>query len=155
LFCVNLNVGNTSTARTMFLEEVLALKDRFLPRFAVCFVMSREPQEVEWFNGRIDAAKIREFARHDLDVADIDEFFICGPGTMAATVQSCSGTGACGRVHVEHFAAAPAYVPAPVPGRQRLHAEGATITVAMDVAAAQVHDAMNGEVILTPPAAPV
>ena len=144
--------GNTSTARTMFLEEVLALKDRFLPRFAVCFVMSREPQEVEWFNGRIDAAKIREFARHDLAVADIDEFFICGPGTMAATVQSVlSELGARGRVHVEHFAAAApaATAPAPVPrAAAPAGAEGATITVVMDGRRRKFTMPMNGEVIL-------
>jgi ring-1,2-phenylacetyl-CoA epoxidase subunit PaaE len=144
--------GNTSTARTMFLEEVLALKDRFLPRFAVCFVMSREPQEVEWFNGRIDAAKIREFARHDLAVAEIDEFFICGPGTMAATVQSAlSEQGARGRVHVEHFAAAAPAAAAPAPAARAAApavAEGATITVVMDGRRRRFTMPMNGEVIL-------
>lgn len=144
--------GNTSTARTMFLEEVLALKDRFLPRFAVCFVMSREPQEVEWFNGRIDAAKIREFARHDLAVADIDEFFICGPGTMAATVQAAlSELGARGRVHVEHFAAAMPAVTATAPAARPAapaDAEGATITVVMDGRRRKFTMPMNGEVIL-------
>ncbi|MGE0031173.1 MAG: 2Fe-2S iron-sulfur cluster-binding protein [Steroidobacteraceae bacterium] len=144
--------GNTSTARTMFLEEVLALKDRFLPRFAVCFVMSREPQEVEWFNGRIDAAKLREFARHDLAVAGIDEFFICGPGTMAATVQSAlSELGARGRVHVEHFAATTpaATAPAPVPrAAAPAGKEGATIIVVMDGRRRQFTMPMNGEVIL-------
>ncbi len=78
--------GNTGAARTMFLEEVLALKDRYLARFSVAFVMSREPQEVEWLNGRIDAGKVREFARHDLDVPGTDEFFVCGPGTMGEAV---------------------------------------------------------------------
>jgi ring-1,2-phenylacetyl-CoA epoxidase subunit PaaE len=144
--------GNTSTARTMFLEEVLALKDRFLPRFAVCFVMSREPQEVEWFNGRIDDAKIREFARHDLAVAEIDEFFVCGPGTMAATVQSAlSEQGARGRMHVEHFTAAAPAATAPAPAARAAApagAEGATITVVMDGRRRKFTMPMNGEVIL-------
>jgi ring-1,2-phenylacetyl-CoA epoxidase subunit PaaE len=142
--------GNTSTARTMFLEEVLALKDRFLPRFAVCFVMSREPQEVEWFNGRIDAAKIREFARHDL--ADVDEYFICGPGSMAATVQAVlAELGARGRVHVEHFAAAAPAATAPAPfsrAAEPAGAQGATITVVMDGRRRKFTMPMNGEVIL-------
>lgn len=143
--------GNTSTARAMFLEEVLALKDRFLPRFSVCFVMSREPQEVEWFNGRIDAAKIHEFARHDLAVADIDEFFICGPGTMAATVQAVlAEQGARGRVHVEHFAAAAPAATAPPPAEKAVPADaaGATVTVVMDGRRRKFTMPMNGEVIL-------
>ena len=149
---IQLYYGNTSTARTMFLEEVLALKDRFLPRFSVCFVMSREPQEVEWFNGRIDAAKIYEFARHDLAVADIDEFFICGPGTMAATVQSAlTELGARGRMHVEHFAAAaPAAAASATAARAAKPADaaGATITVIMDGRRRKFTMPMNGEVIL-------
>ncbi len=138
---VQLYYGNTSTARTMFLEEVLALKDRYLPRFSVCFVMSREPQDVEWFNGHIDAAKIREFTRHDLAVGEIDEFFICGPGTMAEDLQSAlAGLGATGRVHVEYFvpeaaAALTQAVPTPVSTKRpaaTTPTAGAEITVIMD-----------------------
>ena len=96
--------GNTGSARTMFLEEVLALKDCYLTRFSVAFVMSREPQDAEWFNGRIDPDKLREFARHDLRVADVDEFFVCGPGTMGEDIpRVLLELGARGRMHVEHF----------------------------------------------------
>ncbi len=52
--------GNGSTARAMCLEELLALKDRYLERLSLHFVMSREPQEVELYNGRIDAARVRQ-----------------------------------------------------------------------------------------------
>ncbi len=129
--------GNTSTARTMFVEEVQALKDRFLPRFSLCFVMSREPQDVALFNGRIDAARVREFARHGLAAAGADEFFICGPGTMADEVQSALVTlGATGRVHVEHFVAAAGgeTAAAPVPARTSVteRAGGSEVTVIMD-----------------------
>ncbi|MEX2150999.1 MAG: 2Fe-2S iron-sulfur cluster-binding protein [Steroidobacteraceae bacterium] len=128
--------GNTSTARTMFLEEVQALKDRFLSRFSVCFIMSREPQDVALFNGRIDAARVREFARHGLVLAGVDEFFICGPGTMADQVQSAlTSLGATGAVHVEHFSAAaggePVATPLPLaPAAERSGA--AEVTVIMD-----------------------
>jgi ring-1,2-phenylacetyl-CoA epoxidase subunit PaaE len=148
--------GNTDRARTMFLEEVLALKDRYLARFAVAFVMSREPQDVEWLNGRIDAAKIREFARHDLRVPTVDEFFVCGPGTMGEDVAAgLAGLGARGRVHVEHFTpvAAPAAtaasagtrLPAAVPAAA---AESAEITVVMDGRRRRFSMPRGGEVIL-------
>ena len=108
--------GNTESARTMFLDEVLALKDRYLTRFSVAFVMSREPQDAEWFNGRIDAAKLREFARHDLRVAEVDEFFVCGPGTMGEDIpRVLAELGAQGRMHVEHFARGAAGEPAGQP----------------------------------------
>ncbi|MGQ0383943.1 MAG: 2Fe-2S iron-sulfur cluster-binding protein [Gammaproteobacteria bacterium] len=142
--------GNTSAARTMLLDDVLALKNRFLPRFSACFVMSREPQEVALFNGRIDAAKVREFARHGLDVPGMDEFFICGPDDMAGEVQNVlAAEGATGRVHVEHFAAgAPAHLPAPAPVAAAAAADSVAVTVVMDGRRRSFRMAKNGEPVL-------
>jgi ring-1,2-phenylacetyl-CoA epoxidase subunit PaaE len=147
--------GNTGTARTMFLEEVMALKDRHLARFSVAFVMSREPQDVAWLNGRIDGGKIREFARHDLDVPGIDEFFVCGPGTMGEAVPAAlAALGARGRIHVEHFApvvpAAASVAAPPAPERPQPAADGASaeVTVVMDGRRRQFTMARGGDVIL-------
>jgi ring-1,2-phenylacetyl-CoA epoxidase subunit PaaE len=79
--------GNRSTARTMFLEETLALKNRRLGRFAVHFVMSREPQHMALLNGRIDAAKVETLARELTEIGKADEYFVCGPGEMAEEVR--------------------------------------------------------------------
>ena len=148
--------GNTSAARTMFLDQILALKDRFLSRFSVCFVMSREPQEFELFNGRIDRDKVLELARHEFDAAAVDEFFICSPGSMADDVQAALvSLGARGRVHVEHFVAsatAPATAairtPAAAPDPAASAADGATISVIMDGRRRAFRMPMHGEVIL-------
>jgi ring-1,2-phenylacetyl-CoA epoxidase subunit PaaE len=97
--------GNRAIGRTMFLDEVLALKNRYLERLTVHCVMSQEPQDVELFNGRLDAARLRELARTEFDPHRVDEFFICGPGSM---VKELSATlkelGAGGKIHVERFA---------------------------------------------------
>ncbi len=97
--------GNRAIGRTMFLDELLALKNRFLERLTVHCVMSREPQDVELLNGRLDAARLREFARSEFDPLRVDEFFICGPGSM---VKELSATlrelGAGGKIHIERFA---------------------------------------------------
>ncbi|HTV97074.1 MAG TPA: 2Fe-2S iron-sulfur cluster-binding protein [Steroidobacteraceae bacterium] len=102
--------GNRSMARTMFLEDTLALKNRHLGRFSVYFVMSREPQHAPLLNGRIDAAKVEALAARIAEVGEADEYFVCGPGGMADEVR-----GAIGRlnprapVRAERFtAAAPA-----------------------------------------------
>ncbi len=79
--------GNRSMARTMFLEDTLALKNRYLGRFSVHFVMSREPQQTELLNGRIDTAKILELAPQIVDIASADEYFVCGPGHMVDQVR--------------------------------------------------------------------
>jgi len=133
--------GNRSMSRTMFLEETLALKNRYIERFAVHFVMSREPQQTEWLNGRIDAAKIRELARHMAEVSSADEYLICGPGDMVDEVRTAikalngnaairferfsAGTPRSAEIAKEHGAAPEAAAPA-------AQAVLATISVVMD-----------------------
>lgn len=96
--------GNRTTSSTMFVDEILALKNRFPARFSVHFVMSREPQEVELFNGRLDGARAREFARVFFDVAAVDEFFICGPDTMVTDVAAAlRSLGTAASIHTELF----------------------------------------------------
>jgi ring-1,2-phenylacetyl-CoA epoxidase subunit PaaE len=102
--------GNTGSARAMCLEELLALKDRYLERLSLHFVMSREPQEVELYNGRIDAARVRRFAAMLFRPQEVTECFVCGPGDMieqvSATLRELGIDAA--RVHCEHFTLATA-----------------------------------------------
>jgi ring-1,2-phenylacetyl-CoA epoxidase subunit PaaE len=97
--------GNTGTARAMCLEDVLALKDRHLGRLALHFVMSREPQESELYNGRLDGARLRHFAGTFFEPLAVREYFVCGPGDMIEQVtQALRQLGVDpGRVHAEHF----------------------------------------------------
>ncbi|HET9389811.1 MAG TPA: 2Fe-2S iron-sulfur cluster-binding protein [Steroidobacteraceae bacterium] len=100
--------GNTSTERTMCLEELLALKDQYVQRLALHFLMSREPQEVELYNGRVDGARVREFARLLFRPEAVAGYFVCGPGDMIDQVTSALrglGVGA-ERIHGEHFTTA-------------------------------------------------
>ncbi|MEP6545975.1 MAG: 2Fe-2S iron-sulfur cluster-binding protein [Gammaproteobacteria bacterium] len=99
--------GNRGISRTMFLEETLALKNRYIDRFAVHFVMSREPQQTEWLNGRIDAAKVRELALHMREITAADEYLICGPGDMVDSVRGAIKTlNSDAPIRFERFAAA-------------------------------------------------
>jgi ring-1,2-phenylacetyl-CoA epoxidase subunit PaaE len=130
--------GNRSIARTMFLEETLALKNRYIDRFAVHFVMSREPQQTEWLNGRIDGAKVRELAHHMAEIAVADEYLICGPGDMVDEVRSAlKALNGVAPIRFERFAAATAGAPPPPMPQAATPAPGpedvlATISVVMD-----------------------
>ncbi|HMK85866.1 MAG TPA: 2Fe-2S iron-sulfur cluster-binding protein [Steroidobacteraceae bacterium] len=79
--------GNRTMARTMFLEDILALKNRYMGRFSLYFVMSREPQHTALLNGRIDAAKVEALAGDIVEIASADEYFVCGPGGMVDEVR--------------------------------------------------------------------
>jgi ring-1,2-phenylacetyl-CoA epoxidase subunit PaaE len=98
--------GNRTTASIMFAEDLLALKDQHPQRLALYFLMSREPQDVELFNGRLDAAKVGVLGRELFDARGVDAYFLCGPDTMIDSVKE--GLMSLGveqsRVHSEHFA---------------------------------------------------
>ncbi len=129
--------GNRSTSRTMFVEETLALKNRYLDRVALHFVMSREPQHAELLNGRIDGAKVLALARQIVEISSADEYLICGPGDMVDEVRDALKTlNANAPIRVERFVTANSrpggrlasqYDAAPVPQEVL-----ATISVVMD-----------------------
>jgi ring-1,2-phenylacetyl-CoA epoxidase subunit PaaE len=128
--------GNRSMARTMFLEDTLALKNRHLGRFSVYFVMSREPQPTRLLNGRIDAAKVEALAREISDIGAAEEYFICGPGSMVGEVrEALRGLNEAAPVRIERFTSAPdaARAPNAVRALDAAHDEVlATISVIMD-----------------------
>jgi ring-1,2-phenylacetyl-CoA epoxidase subunit PaaE len=97
--------GNRRLGSTMFQEALEDLKDRYLGRFTLYNLFSREEQEVELFNGRLDGAKVKAFADTLLPLDTIDEAFICGPGSMLDEIQAALrelGMPA-ERIHLERF----------------------------------------------------
>jgi len=144
--------GNASTGRAMCLEDLLGLKDRYLQRLSLHFVMSREPQEVELYNGRIDRSRVREFARTLFIPADVTECFLCGPGNMidevSATLREL-GVEA-DRIHGEHFtlATTSAAASTSTPEIVSAAADEAEVTVLMDGRRRTFTMRMNDESIL-------
>ncbi|MCB1740421.1 MAG: 2Fe-2S iron-sulfur cluster binding domain-containing protein [Gammaproteobacteria bacterium] len=79
--------GNQRTASIMFKEELSFVKNRYMSRFHWINVLSREVQDAQVLNGRIDNRKGAELVRARLiDIAHCDEFFLCGPQAMIAEV---------------------------------------------------------------------
>lgn len=97
--------GNRSVAAIMFAEELEELKNRYLGRLALHHVISDEAQEVELFNGLLDAERCTRFLESLVPASTIDEAFICGPGPMMDAAESALlATGvARERIHVERF----------------------------------------------------
>ncbi|AON56475.1 1,2-phenylacetyl-CoA epoxidase subunit PaaE [Herbaspirillum seropedicae] len=78
--------ANRASSSVIFKEELTDLKDTYLERFNVVYVMSREQQDVELFNGRIDRAKCDAFFASWIDLKDVDAAFLCGPEDMVQAV---------------------------------------------------------------------
>ena len=52
--------GNRSWKQTMFAEQIMDLKDQFKERFQLINIFSREFNDSELMNGRIDAEKLKQ-----------------------------------------------------------------------------------------------
>ncbi len=106
---VTLVYGNRASGSVMFKEELEDLKDSYLGRFNLVWVMSRESQDIPLFNGRIDYEKCSQILTHWIDPASIDAAFICGPeDMMLATSQALQDKGVDkSRIKAELFGTAP------------------------------------------------
>lgn len=78
--------GNRSSSSVIFKEQLENLKDIYLDRFRLVFVLSREQQDIDLFNGRIDRAKVDKLFQSWIDPASIDVAYICGPQNMMEDV---------------------------------------------------------------------
>jgi ring-1,2-phenylacetyl-CoA epoxidase subunit PaaE len=71
------------------------------------FVMSREPQQTELLNGRIDGKKVAELANHMPEISGADEYLLCGPGDMVDEVRNALKTlNGAAAIRFERFATA-------------------------------------------------
>lgn len=97
--------GNRNRNTIIFREAIEGLKNRYMQRFRVYHVLSREIMDVPLFNGRIDAAKVKELGSSLIDLSLVDEVFICGPEEMLLSVrqQLIDGGMPPEKVHIELF----------------------------------------------------
>lgn len=80
--------GNRRMSTVMFNEDLQDLKDRFRDRLTMIHVLSRQAQEVDLLQGRIDGPKVRAIIDALLPVGSMDEVFICGPDEMITATET-------------------------------------------------------------------
>lgn len=97
--------GNRNMASVMFNEALQDLKDQYADRLTLIHVLSRQAQEVDLLQGRIDSNKVREIMAALLPAASMDEVFVCGPEAMIdATEQALLAAGVPAKqVYTERF----------------------------------------------------
>ncbi len=99
--------GNRASSSVIFKDELTDLKDSNMDRLNLAYVMSREQQDIELFNGRITKEKCAQFIEHWIRIEDIDVAFICGPEDMMLGVSAALQEAGMPKDHikVELFAA--------------------------------------------------
>lgn len=78
--------GNRASSAVLFREEIEDLKNRFMQRLSIVYVMSREHQDIDLFNGRLDGDKVAQLLSVWMDPSRIDYAFVCGPQDMTESV---------------------------------------------------------------------
>ena len=99
--------GNRRWSTVMFNEALQDLKDRFRDRLTMIHILSRQAQEVDLLEGRIDGDKVRQLISALLPVGSMDEVFVCGPDEMiTATEEALVQAGVpADRIYSERFTA--------------------------------------------------
>ena len=97
--------GNRSKNSIIFREAIEALKNKYMQRLRLYYILSREYVDIPLFSGRINVAKCKEFCNSLIDLSTIDEAFLCGPEDMILSVrQELIDSGmASEQVHIELF----------------------------------------------------
>jgi ring-1,2-phenylacetyl-CoA epoxidase subunit PaaE len=78
--------GNRTRSSIIFFEELEAIKNKYMDRFTLINILSREKTETPVSTGRIDNNKLTELSRL-IPYTRIDEYFVCGPEEMIFTVR--------------------------------------------------------------------
>lgn len=79
--------GNRKTSTIIFHERLQALKNKFMGRFSLYHILSKERQESDLFNGRINKEKIEAFGQRFFEPKSVDHYFTCGPEEMMLSVK--------------------------------------------------------------------
>jgi ring-1,2-phenylacetyl-CoA epoxidase subunit PaaE len=97
--------GNRTKNSIIFKEELEALKDKFIDRFRIYHILSRELTDAEINNGRIDVDKLQLLFSKLIDVKTCDDFFVCGPEEMIFCIKGyLEGRGVSSdKIHFELF----------------------------------------------------
>jgi ring-1,2-phenylacetyl-CoA epoxidase subunit PaaE len=98
--------GNRNRPSIIFKEALEALKNKYIHRFNIIYILSREITDAAVNHGRIDTGKCVYLFEKVLNI-QANEFFICGPGQMALEVTDYLKKNGVAeeKIHIELFAA--------------------------------------------------
>ena len=73
--------GNQNRSSIVFFEEIEALKNKYINRFTVVNILSREKTDAEVLHGRIDASKLASLQKI-ISYSSFNAAYLCGPEAM-------------------------------------------------------------------------
>lgn len=80
--------GNKNRHSIIFKEALEALKNKFMGRLSIVYILSREKTDAPIHYGRIDAEKCKALCPLLIDATKAASIFLCGPETMIFDVKN-------------------------------------------------------------------
>ena len=78
---------NRTVKSIIFKEEIEQLRNQYFGRLEVFYFLTKESRDSELFNGRFTKEKLTVIFNKLVDVAKLDECFLCGPEEMIFLVK--------------------------------------------------------------------
>lgn len=79
--------ANRTRSSIIFKEELEALKNKYMHRFVLHHILSREQPDAPIYYGRITPEKLEQLFTRLIDLKKADEFFVCGPEQLIFCVR--------------------------------------------------------------------
>ncbi len=79
--------GNRTRGSIIFKEQLEAIKNKYMDRFAMHHILSREQADADVYCGRIDNNKLELLSKYLIDIKAVDHIFLCGPEEMIFTTR--------------------------------------------------------------------
>ncbi|PLP99104.1 1,2-phenylacetyl-CoA epoxidase subunit PaaE [Cupriavidus pauculus] len=142
--------GNRASSTVIFKEALEDLKDTYLHRLNLVFILSRETLDIDLFNGRLDGAKADALLKQWVDPASIDVAFICGPQSMMEGVSDALKQNGVdpARIKRELFGTSTPAARAPQPQRAAAGKQDCEVTVIQDGRSRSFTVARNAQTVL-------
>ena len=147
---VTLVYGNKNRSSIIFKDSLDALKNKYINRFQLIHILSREKTDAAIHYGRIDDQKLQELIKL-IGLKNKDEFFICGPEQMIHNTKKflIDQKIDVKKIHIELFASASRQPPIVNRKSQAIaHSPKSKITVKLDGVSFDFDLAFNSNSIL-------
>jgi ring-1,2-phenylacetyl-CoA epoxidase subunit PaaE len=79
--------GNRETSSIMFRQELEDLRTSYRGRFHLISVLSRQAQDDELLNGRLDRERLGRILGALVPVPTVDQWYLCGPSGLVDTAR--------------------------------------------------------------------
>lgn len=145
--------GNRNRGSIIFKEQLEAIKNRYMNRFAVHHILSREKTDAAINHGRITMEKCQQLGEKLIDIHQVDDIFVCGPEEMIFAVKDWLEANHVDKkkIHFELFTTPgqkTAVSPAQLAIKKELEGKTSRITVKLDGIAFDFNLPFDGDSIL-------